>query len=127
MTSPTVREDGSPGDLLALLLGRLRERPSELCVDTGDALRVDTDRFARSLARHLQDSKESLFLNLRLGEPASASALEELEEEHQVLHRHTRDLATKIRRGDRERAYEAGRACLAVLLDHLRREARTGR
>jgi len=112
------------GDALVGLMGRLRERAVARSAEGfGVTLQGEADRFVTSLAEHLRDTEETLFAALPGRGPASALRLKRLQQDHRLMHLYARDLAIQIRSGDRREAYGVARSFLAVVMDHLRREA----
>ena len=111
-------------EVLAGLFGRLRGRPlGPFHRDPEEDLLREADGFVESLAGHVRDAEETVFPALRRLGSGPAEDIEELQEDHRFLTLHARHLATRIRIKDREGACERARSCLAVLLDHLRRES----
>ena len=116
-------EGGALSDLLAGILGQLREhRYARFRGGSEEDLRSAAELFVERLAGHLRRAEETVFLDLRKGGWGSAGDLDELEKDHRLLGLFARDLATQIKGQDRETAYGVARSFLAVLLNHLRRE-----
>ncbi len=122
-TIPDHDRNEALGEALMEIMVRLREYPS------GGRGRSDEERlfsgadsFVQDLAMHLRTADGTLFPALRELGPGVSGDLDSLEGEHRVLLLRARDLAARIRTGEREEAYRLTRFVLAALLEHTRRE-----
>jgi len=123
MTSWIPGEDGALSAALAEVLGHLRRfsygRPPG---EPGEDIDREADAFVDRLAGHFRYAEETIFPALRTVGSGSASGIEELQKDHQLLGLYARELVVRIRSKERETAYGLARSFLAALLDHIRRE-----
>ena len=106
------------------LMGRIRGHPyGGPPGESEEALHAEADRFILRLAEHLRYTEMTLFPALLKAEPGSSGEIEGPHLNDRLFHLHARDLALQFGGGVTKWAYESARVLLAVLLDHLRREA----
>lgn len=120
-------EDEALSDSLAAILGRLRGAYGRYRGGVEDDLHREADGFSERLDGHVRHAEESLFPALLESGTRSGGDVEEFQKDHCLLALYARELVTQIRDKDRERAYLVARTFLALLLDHVHREARRAR
>ncbi len=116
-------DESTLADRLAGIIGYLRmQRYGDVSHALKDALHGACDKFVRRLADHLRHEEEVLFPGLLEASPGSAAMLEEIRQEHRLLHIYARELGVRLRARDEDGAFAVARSFLGALFDHIQRE-----